>query len=58
MKVLIDTQSIIWFAENNPQLSQKACAVIENVAQALVDNLAIISSDEVFDLYPITRIWK
>lgn len=129
MKVLIDTQSIIWFAENNPQLSRKACAAIENmdnqclvsmasfwemsikmnlgklsinglsllefmnevsaanfsfldirrehiientklpfyhrdpfdrliIAQALVENLAIISSDEIFDLYPITRIWK
>ncbi len=30
MKVIIDTQSIIWFAENNPRLSANARAVMEN----------------------------
>lgn len=30
MKILIDTQSIIWFAENNAQLTQKARAAIED----------------------------
>lgn len=30
MKILIDTQSIIWFAENNPQLTKTARAAIED----------------------------
>lgn len=30
MNVLVDTQSIIWFAENNPQLSQTARDLMEN----------------------------
>ena len=30
MNVLIDTQSIIWFAENNTQLSQTARETMEN----------------------------
>ena len=27
------------------------------IAQAIVDNMHIISSDDAFDAYPITRIW-
>ena len=30
MKILIDTQSIIWFAENNAQLSKEARTAIED----------------------------
>ncbi len=30
MRALIDTQSIIWFAENNPRLSTNARAVMED----------------------------
>lgn len=128
MKILIDTQSIIWFAENNAQLTKTARAAIEDanntcyvsmasfwemsikmnlgklavnglslaefmdevakngietldiqrphilenerlplfhrdpfdrliIAQAIVDIMPIVSSDEAFDAYPITRIW-
>lgn len=31
MNVLVDTQSIIWFAENNPHLSQNARNAIESL---------------------------
>ena len=128
MKILIDTQSIIWFAENNTLLSKTARIAIEDsentcfvsmasfwemsikinlgklfvkgltltefmdevaendfqtldiqrphilenerlplfhrdpfdrliITQAIVDNMHIISSDDAFDAYPITRIW-
>ena len=128
MNILIDTQAIIWFAENNNQLSKTARAAIENdentcyvsmasfwemsikinlgkltvngltlsefmdevaenefktldiqrhhilenerlplfhrdpfdrliIAQAIADTMAIITSDNLFDAYPITRIW-
>jgi PIN domain nuclease of toxin-antitoxin system len=128
MKILIDTQSIIWFAENNTLLSKTARAAIEDsentcfvsmasfwemsikinlgklsingltlsefmdevvendfqtldiqrphilenerlplfhrdpfdrliIAQAIVNDMHIISSDDTFDVYPITRIW-
>lgn len=128
MNVLMDTQAIIWFAENNPQLSVNARSMIENddnecffsmasfweisikmslgklninnltlsqfldevtengfltldirpdhvveneklplfhrdpfdrliIAQAISENMVIISSDVAFDLYPIHRIW-
>ena len=128
MNILIDTQAIIWFAENNNQLSKTARAAIEDVentcyvsmasfwemsikinlgkltvngltlsefmdevaendfktldiqrphilenerlplyhrdpfdrliiAQAIADNMTIVSSDDAFDAYPITRIW-
>jgi PIN domain nuclease of toxin-antitoxin system len=30
MNVLVDTQSVIWFAENNPSLSQAAKQLIED----------------------------
>lgn len=128
MNILIDTQAIIWFAENNNQLSKTARAAIEDVentcyvsmasfwemsikinlgkltvngltlsefmdevaendfktldiqrphilenerlplfhrdpfdrliiAQAITDTMTIVSSDDAFDAYPITRIW-
>ena len=128
MNILMDTQAIIWFAENNPQLSVNARSIIENednecfvsmasfwemsikmslgklninnltlsqfldevtengfltldirpdhvveneklplfhrdpfdrliIAQAISENMVIISSDVAFDLYPIHRIW-
>ncbi len=128
MKILIDTQSIIWFAENNAQLTKTARAAIEDlnntcyvsmasfwemsikmnlgklavnglslsefmdeiakndietldierqhilenerlplfhrdpfdrliIAQAVSDVMPIVSSDDAFDAYPITRIW-
>ncbi|MFN4255038.1 MAG: type II toxin-antitoxin system VapC family toxin [Saprospiraceae bacterium] len=128
MNVLIDTQSIIWFYENNPMLSLTARQTIEDVdntcfvsmasfweisikknlgkldirglplsefmdevaennfltldirrehvienerlpffrrdpfdrliiAQAITDNILIVSSDSAFDDYPVRRIW-
>ncbi len=128
MKIIIDTQSLIWLAENNPNLSAKARQAIENTAnqcfvslasfwemsikmnlgklavkglslsefmqeidettvqtlgiskahilqngtlpfhhrdpfdrliisQSLVENMQIVSNDEAFDAYGITRIW-
>ena len=128
MNILIDTQAIIWFAENNNQLSKTARAAIEDVentcyvsmasfwemsikinlgkltvngltlsefmdevaendfktldiqrshvlqnerlplfhrdpfdrliiAQAIADTMTIVSSDDAFDAYSITRIW-
>jgi PIN domain nuclease of toxin-antitoxin system len=30
MKLLVDTQSVIWFAENNPQLSKTAREILED----------------------------
>jgi PIN domain nuclease of toxin-antitoxin system len=128
MRILIDTQSIIWFAENNPQLSKAARAAMEDsentcyismasfwemsikinlgklyvngltltefmdeieenafktldilrphilenerlplhhrdpfdrliIAQSIVENMPIITSDDAFDAYSITRIW-
>ena len=128
MKILIDTQAIIWFAENNHQLSKLARTAIENpgnicfvsmasfwemsikinlgkltitgltlqefmdeiaennfltldiqrshvitnerlplfhrdpfdrliIAQAITENMHIVSSDAAFDNYPVTRIW-
>lgn len=128
MRLLIDTQAIIWFAENNPQLSATARGAIEApendcfvsmasfweisikmnlgklninnltllefmdevttngfptldiqrdhvleneklpllhrdpfdrliIAQAIAENMPVVSSDPAFDLYPIQRIW-
>ena len=128
MNILIDTQSIIWFSENNNQLSLTARSLMEDtnnicfvsmasfwemsikinlgkltinglslsefieevsendfktldirlnhilenerlplfhrdpfdrliIAQAIAENMPVISSDAAFDLYPITRIW-
>lgn len=128
MRLLIDTQAIIWFAENNPQLSATARKAIETpendcfvsmvsfweisikmnlgklninnltllefmdevttngfptldiqrdhvleneklqllhrdpfdrliIAQAIAENMPVVSSDPAFDLYPIQRIW-
>jgi PIN domain nuclease of toxin-antitoxin system len=128
MNILIDTQAIIWFAENNSQLSAKARSMMEDedndcfvsmasfweisikmslgklninnltlsefmnevvengfptldirrdhvleneklpffhrapfdrliIAQAISENMMVISSDPAFDLYPIQRIW-
>jgi PIN domain nuclease of toxin-antitoxin system len=128
MNILLDTQAIIWFAENNTQLSQTARNAIEDsendcfvsmasfwemsikmnlgklningltlkqfmkevsdndfatldirqkhilenvelqlhhrdpfdrliIAQAIIENMPIISSDGLFDAYPVTRIW-
>ena len=128
MNLLIDTQAIIWFAENNSQLSTKARSVMEDtdndcfvsmasfreisikmnlgklninnltlsefmdeiaengfptldiqrghvleneklpllhrdpfdrliIAQAIFENMPVVSSDSAFDLYPVQRIW-
>lgn len=128
MRLLIDTQAIIWFAENNPQLSATARGAIEApendcfvsmasfweisikmnlgklninnltllefmdevttngfptldiqrdhvleneklqllhrdpfdrliIAQAIAENMPVVSSDPAFSLYPVERIW-
>lgn len=128
MNILIDTQAIIWFAENNAQLSNQARAAMEDtdnecfvsmasfweisikmnlgkldikglslqafmdevsendfltldirrdhileneklslfhrdpfdrliIAQAIAEKMPIVSSDEVFDAYSVSRIW-
>jgi len=128
MRVLVDTQSVIWYFIESPLLSKKAHHIIDNpenqcllslasiwemaiklrkggdlglngslqdfierveefdfeflaiskshiyktqklelfhndpfdrliIAQAIFENLHIISSDEVFDKYPVTRLW-
>lgn len=128
MNILIDTQAIIWFAENNYQLSENARRVMEDtdntcfvsmasfwemsikinlgkltinglsleefmeevaendfkpldikhnhilenerlpllhrdpfdrliIAQAIAENMSIVSSDVVFDAYSVVRIW-
>ncbi|MFZ4428579.1 MAG: type II toxin-antitoxin system VapC family toxin [Saprospiraceae bacterium] len=128
MNILVDTQAIIWFAENNPQLSANARSVMESddnecfvsmasfweisikmslgkliinnltlseflgeviengflildirsdhvleneklalfhrdpfdrliIAQAISENMMVVSNDLAFDLYPIHRIW-
>ena len=40
MNILIDTQAIIWFAENNNQLSKTARAAIENVENTCYVSMA------------------
>lgn len=128
MKLLLDTHTLLWLVENDPQLSQTAlhllvdpdndlllspvtywelaikisirkyrlaepltdyiaeaiqlyglsilpisvphAAAIENlphhhkdpfdrmlIAQSIVEDVALVSSDEAFDVYPITRLW-
>ncbi|MFO7903100.1 MAG: hypothetical protein R6U98_10585 [Pirellulaceae bacterium] len=27
------------------------------IAQAMVENVELLSSDEIFDSYPVTRVW-
>jgi PIN domain nuclease of toxin-antitoxin system len=59
MRILIDTQSIIWFAENNPQLPLYHRDPFDRliIAQSVVENTPIITSDDAFDAYSISRIW-
>jgi PIN domain nuclease of toxin-antitoxin system len=40
MKILIDTQSVIWFAENNAQLTKAARAAIEDTNNICYVSLA------------------
>ena len=40
MKILIDTQSIIWFAENNAQLTKTARAAIEDTNNSCYVSMA------------------
>jgi PIN domain nuclease of toxin-antitoxin system len=46
---LLDTHSLIWYALGDPRLSA--------TAQAIVEDIPIISVDSVFDAYPVRRIW-
>ncbi len=73
MNVLIDTQAIIWFAENNfKTLDIRHNHILQNerlpllhrdpfdrliIAQAIAENMYIVSSDIAFDVYSVTRIW-
>ena len=128
MKLLLDTHTLLWLVENNPQLSQIALDLLVDpgnelllspatywelaikisirkyrladpladyiaeavqlyglrilpidvrhaeaivtlphhhkdpfdrmlIAQSVVENVALVSSDEAFDAYPITRLW-
>jgi PIN domain nuclease of toxin-antitoxin system len=57
MRILIDTQSIIWFAENNLPLHHRNPFDRLIIAQSIVENMPIITSDDAFDAYSITRIW-
>jgi hypothetical protein len=65
MHVLLDTQVFLWFVWGASQLSGTARALIENpdrdpfdrtlIAQAMVEQMPLLSADPAFDAYPITR---
>ena len=69
MKILIDTQSLLWFVEGDPRLSTTARQMIENpvhhrdpfdrliLVQSQVENIPLISSDVMMDAYPVQRLW-
>jgi PIN domain nuclease of toxin-antitoxin system len=46
MTLLLDTHAFLWFCQGDPL-----------VAQALADNLAIVSVDPSHELYGVTRLW-
>ena len=129
MRLLVDTQSLIWFDQNDPRLSIRAKSLLESpdnelwlspasyweiaikvslgkltlttsfdefltriiaqnrlvvlpilvehcatliglahhhrdpfdrmlIAQAITEKVAVVSSDEQFDVYPVTRLWN
>jgi PIN domain nuclease of toxin-antitoxin system len=49
MHILLDTHSFIWLCDDSPFLSKKAKEIIED--------LYIVSQDEIFDSYNVKRIW-
>jgi len=87
---LVDTQSLIWFLEDDPRLPGRIKKLMEAetsrlfvsiaslwemaikmslefihrdpfdrliIAQALTENMPLISSDDVFARYPVQREW-
>lgn len=65
MNILIDTQAIIWFAENNNHILENERIPLLHrdpfdrliIAQAIAENMSIVSSDAIFDAYSVLRIW-
>ena len=65
MRLLLDSHTVIWAADDPTQLSVLAQQLIQDpshdrlmAAQALVEGIPLISADKSFDPYGVTRLWK
>ena len=65
MRLLLDSHTVIWAADDPTQLSVLAQQLIQDpshdrlmAAQALVEGIPLISADKSFDPYGVTRVWK
>jgi PIN domain nuclease of toxin-antitoxin system len=52
MRLLIDTQSFIWFFEANEKLPVPVRTI------AIAENMSVISSDNIFKNYPVGWVWR
>lgn len=57
MRVLLDTHAFLWFVLNDRQLSPAARNIILLIAQAIAEQIPLVSGDKAFDVYPVQRVW-
>ncbi|WP_165232011.1 type II toxin-antitoxin system VapC family toxin [Aquisphaera insulae] len=66
MRLLLDTHTFLWFVLDDPRHTAVLTTMPFHhkdpfdgllIAQAIVEGIPIISADEKFDAYGVTRIW-
>jgi PIN domain nuclease of toxin-antitoxin system len=66
LNLLLDTHAFLWFVRIEPVHAAEVSGLARHhgdpfdrliIAQAIVEQLTIVSADEEFDAYPITRLW-
>jgi PIN domain nuclease of toxin-antitoxin system len=58
MKLLIDSQALIWYVDQDHLLSRPAHAAIsDSNNQALTEGMDVVSSDAALDPYGVKRLW-
>ena len=66
MRALLDTHAFLWFITGDRRMSSQSRSVIEDPGNDLLlsmasvwemEGISILSSDEAFDVYGVTRLW-
>jgi PIN domain nuclease of toxin-antitoxin system len=63
MRLLLDTHTFIWFFKGNPKLNNQIRVHHRDpfdrllIAQAMAEQIPILSADSAFDAYSINRLW-
>lgn len=56
MRILLDTHAVLWWVDREQFLSGDPFDRLL-IAQALVENIPLISIDAIFDRYGVARLW-